>query len=67
MRELDEACQEQLNSPFIFTIAKIMHVCGDQLQTINIIIAWVIIRYKSDDDILMGVSKLDDILKISCF
>ena len=29
--------------------------------------AFVIIRYKSSEDVLYGVNKLDDIIKISCF
>ena len=44
-----------------------MHVFGDQLQVVNIIMSWVIIRYKSSEDVLTGVSKLDELLKVSCF
>ena len=45
----------------------LMHSCFYILELPSLLIALVIIRFKSSQDILQGVSKLDYLLKVSVF
>jgi hypothetical protein len=59
---LDFVCGQQYNN-FLFVAVKIMGV----LQFPDILMACAIIFLKSEQDLIKGISKLDDMLIVSTF
>jgi hypothetical protein len=39
----------------------------NQLNPFQILMAWIVVKFKRTDDILQGISKLDYLLKVSYF
>ena len=62
--DLEKFCN---NTSSTFMITKYLHVLQDHCQIVNIILIWIMIKLKSSQDILQGVSKLNNLIKTSIF
>ena len=62
--QLEKFCN---NTSLTFMITKYLHVLQDHSQIVNITHIWIMIKLKSSQDILQGVSKLNNLIKTSIF
>jgi len=48
-------------------LSSYLNLCQNMTMIFHLVIAYIIVKIKSDRDILQGISKLDELVKVSCF
>ena len=67
LEKVDHFCKHKRTSLKTYLIALSVQYFFNQLNFIQIIIAFVILKKKSSDDILQGINKIDYLIKVSVF